>query len=328
MSYCTENKKRFGQRQEQRARNKEAKEIKEFMAQQVNPTQSAKPAESKPMNRKERRSLSNKLFRDPANLVVAGSVTPKLVVPDTIEPPPYEAMRESCRLARDILAYAGTLVRAGVTTDEIDRLVHQAMIDKGAYPSPLGYRGFPKSVCTSINEVLCHGIPDSRPLRDGDIITIDITVYYKGHHGDTAATFTVGTIDPAATKLVQVTKDCLMAGIAAVKPGRPFSDIGLAIQSLAHKHSYSIPPNLTGHGIGKEFHLPPFVFHVVNELDHVIQPGMIFTVEPILAEGTKPYTEWKMWDDQWTLSTVEGGWSAQFEHTVLVTETGVEILTI
>ncbi|GAM17815.1 hypothetical protein SAMD00019534_009900 [Acytostelium subglobosum LB1] len=309
-----------------------------------------KLAQSKPMNRRERRSMEQKLNRSLNNLIAPGVVSPRYDVPDHIPKPYYAmgqeikefamdddipintaediaAMRQSCHLARDILQYAGQLVRVGVTTDEIDRQVFAEIVRRGAYPSPLGYKNFPKSICTSVNEVLCHGIPDSRPLADGDIINIDVTVFYKGYHGDTSATFTVGQIDKAASKLLEVTKMALEAGINAVKPGKPFSDIGQSIQAVAHKHSYSIPIEFVAHGIGKEFHAPPFIFQCVNELDYVIQKDMIFTIEPILVEGTQPYTEWKMWDDEWTITSKNGGWAAQFEHTVLVTDDGAEILT-
>eukprot|EP01132_Coremiostelium_polycephalum_P000495 gene495-623_t len=303
------------------------------------------------MNRKERRTMVFKNNRNPDNLIVAGSVSPRLNVPDTIDTPPYikgeplpdmeldepidiptqqdiNGVREACKVARDILKYAGSLVKVGITTDEIDRLVHEEIIKRGAYPSTLGYKDFPKSLCTSINEVICHGIPDSRPLNDGDIVNLDITVYYKGYHGDTSATFPVGeNVDKAALKLIKVTKEAMEAGIKAVKPGRPFNEIGKAIQTVAHKYSFGMPPEFTGHGIGKHFHTTPFVFHCANEFDHIMEPGMIFTVEPILVESPEPYVEWKLWNDDWTISSSNGGWSAQFEHTVLVTKDGYEILT-
>ncbi|EFA79556.1 methionine aminopeptidase [Heterostelium album PN500] len=334
-----------------RDRKKESKELEDFVKQQTNDAYGKPPAtQSKPMNRKERRTMEHQLSRNSQHLVVAGVVSPKLDVPTTIPYPPYangeplreydledditvasaediKGMRASCKLAKEILEFAGKMVRAGITTDEIDRAVHAEIVRRDAYPSTLGYKGYPKSICTSINEIICHGIPDSRPLQDGDIINIDITVYYKGYHGDTSATFTVGQIDSAAAKLIEVTKMALDAGIKAVKPDRPFSDIGKAIQAVAHKHSFSIPIEFTAHGIGKEFHTPPFIFQVANDLDYIIKKDMIFTIEPILVESTKPFTDWKMWDDNWTISSTEGGWAAQFEHTILVTDNGAEILT-
>ncbi|KYQ92023.1 methionine aminopeptidase [Tieghemostelium lacteum] len=330
-------------------------EIREFIKSQAisgSKSGDVQFAEAKPMNRSQKRKMQFKLFRNPENIVVAGQVSPRSIVPSHIDLPPYakgeevidmeldddieihseqsiQSMRESCKLAKEILEYASTLIKPGLTTDELDKLVHQEIINRGAYPSPLGYKGFPKSICTSINEVLCHGIPDSRPLCQGDIISVDITVYYKGYHGDTCATFIVGgtTNDLAATKLLEISKKAMEAGIKAVKPGRPFSDIGKAIQTYVHQHSFSLPPDFTGHGIGKVFHSTPFVFHCVNDLEYIMKPGMIFTVEPIVVESTNPYTEWKMWDDNWTISSTEGGWASQFEHTVLVTQDGVEILT-
>jgi len=235
------------------------------------------------------------------------------------------SMRESCALAKKILEFAGSLVKPGVTTDEIDAKVHDAIIDSGAYPSPLNYMGFAKSICTSVNEVLGHGIPDSRPLVDGDIISIDITVFYKGFHGDTCATFFVGEmVDEKAKKLVKVARKCLETGISILRPGVPIAAIGAAIQNEAMRHKLAVVQHLAGHGIGRLFHQRPYILHCRNDLRGILEPGMTFTIEPIVVEkGVNVVT----WDDKWTMATKDGGWSAQFEHTVLITDTGAEILT-
>ena len=235
-------------------------------------------------------------------------------------------MREAGRVAAEVLAVAGAAVAPDVTTDELDELVHAQCIAGGAYPSPLNYRGYPKSVCTSVNEVICHGIPDDRPLVDGDIVNIDVTVYLEGVHGDTNATFLVGRVDGASRRLVRVTRECLDLGIAAVRPGRPVSDIGRAIETEATRHGYGVVRAFVGHGIAEQFHGPPSVPHHFDAgARTIMEPGMTFTIEPMITMGTWRH---EMWDDGWTAVTADGARTAQFEHTLLVTETEAEILTL
>jgi methionyl aminopeptidase len=218
-----------------------------------------------------------------------------------------------------------------VTTDEVDRVGHEFLLDHGAYPSTLGYRGFPKSLCTSVNEVVCHGIPDDRPLEDGDIVNIDITAYLVldgiGVHGDTDATYLVGDVDDESRLLVERTHEALMRAIKAVRPGRAINVIGRVIESYAKRYGYGVIRDFTGHGIGTAFHSGLVVPHydAAPHYDTVIEPGMTFTVEPMLNLGTH---EWEMWDDGWTVVTKDRRRSAQFEHTLLVTDDGAEILTL
>ncbi|MDH4148227.1 MAG: type I methionyl aminopeptidase [Acidimicrobiia bacterium] len=236
-----------------------------------------------------------------------------------------ERMRRSCRLAADVLATAGRAVAPGVTTDELDELVHLLCIEAGAYPSPLNYHDFPKSVCTSVNEVICHGIPDDRPLVEGDIVNLDVTVYREGVHGDTNATFLVGEVSDTARRLVSVTERCLDLGIAAVAPGRPISDIGLAIERHALAEGYGVVEAFVGHGIGETFHTELHVPHYFNPSATTrMVPGMVFTIEPMLTTGRPDEVRWS---DGWTAVTRDLGLSAQFEHTVAVTADGVEVLT-
>ncbi|CAN1854632.1 Methionine aminopeptidase 1D, chloroplastic/mitochondrial [Linum perenne] len=274
-----------------------------------------------------------------------GKLSPRRPVPDHILKPPYvntgqspgistgievhdlkgiECMRASGRLAAQVLQYAGSLVKPGVKTDEIDEAVHQMIIENNAYPSPLGYGGFPKSVCTSVNECICHGIPDSRELEDGDIINIDVTVYLDGYHGDTSATYCCGNVDDNATKLVQVTKECLDKAIAICAPGVELKKIGKAIHDHADRHRYGVVRTFVGHGVGRVFHADPVVLHYRNREPGRMQLNQTFTIEPMLTKGSiNPV----MWDDNWTVVTEDGSLSAQFEHTILITESGAEILT-
>ncbi|OWM85407.1 methionine aminopeptidase 1D, chloroplastic/mitochondrial [Punica granatum] len=274
-----------------------------------------------------------------------GKLSPRRPVPDHIMKPPYvnsqqapgiasgpevhnkegiECMRASGKLAAQVLEFAGTLVKPGVRTDEIDEAVHQMIIDSGAYPSPLGYGGFPKSVCTSVNECICHGIPDSRPLEDGDIINIDVTVYLNGYHGDTSATFFCGEVEEEAKNLVQVTKKCLDKAISICAPGVEFKKIGRTIHDHADKHRYGVVRQFVGHGVGRVFHADPVILHFRNNEDGRMRLNQTFTIEPMLTIGSiNPI----MWDDNWTVVTEDGSLSAQFEHTILITEDGAEILT-
>jgi methionyl aminopeptidase len=216
-------------------------------------------------------------------------------------------------------------VRPDITTDEIDAYVHQLTIDADAYPSPLNYGHFPKSVCTSVNEVICHGIPDSRALLEGDIVNLDVTCWREGVHGDTNATFLVGQVDEESRKLVEATRECLRLGIAAVKPGRPVSDIGAAIESHARKLRYGVVRSFIGHGIGEQFHTDLQIPHYYDsKASTIMRPGMTFTIEPMITLGRIQHL---LWDDGWTAVTIDGKRTAQFEHTILVTEDGAEILT-
>ena len=236
-----------------------------------------------------------------------------------------ERMRVAGRMAADVLAITAHAIAAGVTTDELDARCHQATIDLGAYPSPLNYHGYPKSICTSVNEVICHGIPDSRPLDEGDIVNLDVTVYLGGVHGDTNATFAVGSIDQESARLIAVTRECLDKGVEAVVPGRPISDIGRAIQRHAEGAGFGVVRNYCGHGIGEVFHSRPQIPHFYEpSATTVMEPGMTFTIEPMITVGT-----WRhiAWDDGWTAVTADGRRTAQFEHTVLVTADGAEVLT-
>lgn len=234
-------------------------------------------------------------------------------------------MREAGSLAAEILRLAGEQVRPGITTDEIDIFVHDLTIGRGAYPSPLNYHGYPKSVCTSVNDVICHGIPDSRKLEDGDIVNIDVTAFIHGVHGDTNATFFVGDVDEQSRDLVKVTEECVWRGIDAVRPDRPISDIGKAIETVAKAHKYGIVRAFIGHGIGQQFHTDIQVLHYYDSRNNMImRPGMTFTIEPMITLGTWQH---RVWDDEWTAVTTDGSRCAQYEHMVLVTETGVEVLT-
>ncbi|KAL3763734.1 hypothetical protein ACHAW5_006178 [Stephanodiscus triporus] len=237
-------------------------------------------------------------------------------------------MRAAGRVAREVLDLAGSLVRAGVTTDDIDAAVHAACIERGAYPSPLNYRNFPKSCCTSVNEVICHGIPDSRPLRDGDVINIDVTAYLDGYHGDCSEMFVVGgreALDDDGRRLVQATYDCWVRAMELVRPGTNYNVIGRSIQDHVTPLGYSTVRAFCGHGIGSVFHTAPNIYHYAVGQDlGTMEAGHVFTIEPMICEGlADPY----MWQDDWTATTVDGGRSAQFEHTLLVTADGVEALT-
>ncbi len=240
-------------------------------------------------------------------------------------PADIAAIRASCALAARALLLAGEQIRPGLQTIEIDRIVHRFLVDHGATPSPLGYHGFPKSVCTSINDVVCHGIPSKRRLRDGDIINVDITCRLDGFHGDTSATFYVGKPSEEARRLVEVARRCLGIGIEQVRPGGRIGDIGAAIQEYAESHGCSVVRDYVGHGIGRDFHEGPHVPHFGERgKGPRIAPGMTFTVEPMINAGG-----WKLeiLDDQWTAVTKDGSLSAQFEHTVLVTPDGCDVLT-
>ncbi len=279
--------------------------------------------------------------------VLPGSVSPRRPVPTSIERPHYvdrpdpredgdlrvkdgetiERMRVAGRLAARAMQAAAELIAPGVTTDELDRVAHDYLLDHGAYPSTLGYKGFPKSLCTSVNEVICHGIPDSRPLEEGDIVNLDVTAYIHGVHGDTDATYVVGEVDEESRLLVERTHEAMMRGIRAARPGREVNVIGRVIESYARRFGYGVVRDFTGHGVGLEFHSGLIIPHydAAPAYDTVIEPGMTFTVEPMLNLGGH---EWELWEDRWTVVTKDRSRSAQFEHTILVTEDGYEILTL
>jgi methionyl aminopeptidase len=235
-------------------------------------------------------------------------------------------MRVAGRIAAQATQLAGEHCKPGVTTDEIDRVVHEFLCDHGAYPSTLGYKGFPKSCCTSLNEVICHGIPDSTVIEDGDIINVDVTAYIGGVHGDTDATFCVGGASEEARLLVERTHEAMMRGIRAVVPGRPLNAVGRVIEAYARRFGYGVVRDFTGHGIGEAFHSGLYVPHYDNpQLDVIMEPGMTFTIEPMITLGTHEYD---MWRDGWTVVTKDRRWTAQFEHTIVVTDDGHEILTL
>ncbi|XP_015588470.1 methionine aminopeptidase 1 [Cephus cinctus] len=236
-----------------------------------------------------------------------------------------EGMRVACKLGREVLDEAARACDVGVTTAEIDRAVHEACIERDCYPSPLNYYQFPASCCTSVNEVICHGIPDTRPLQDGDICNVDVTVYHNGFHGDLNETFFVGNVKPEIKKLVEVTYECLQKAIDIVRPGEKYREIGNVIQKHAQAHGFSVVRSYCGHGIHRLFHTAPNVPHYAkNKAVGVMKPGHSFTIEPMISQGN-----WRdeMWPDNWTAVTSDGQWSAQFEQTLLVTETGCDILT-
>jgi len=235
-------------------------------------------------------------------------------------------MRIAGRLAARALEEVGRAVSPGVTTDELDRVGHEFLCDHGAYPSTLGYRSYPKSLCTSINEVICHGIPDDTVLRDGDIVNVDITAFIGGVHGDTNATFGVGDIDEESRLLVERTRQAMRRGIRAVAPGRPLNAVGRVIESYARRFGYGVVRDFTGHGIGTTFHSGLVVPHFDDpSVPVVMETGMTFTIEPMLTLGTIDYD---IWPDGWTAVTKDRKRTAQFEHTILVTDTGYEILTL
>jgi methionyl aminopeptidase len=234
-------------------------------------------------------------------------------------------MRIAGRIAAQAMHAAATIIDPGVTTDDLDRVVHEFLIDHGAYPSTLGYRGFPKSCCTSVNEVICHGIPDSRPLEDGDIVKIDVTAYIHGVHGDTCATFFCGEVDEQTRLLTERTQEALARAIKVVKSGRQVNVIGRVIESYARRFGYGVVHDYTGHGVHTTFHSGLVIPHYDEPAyDTVINPGMTFTIEPMITLGSG---DWYMWDDGWTVLTADGSRCAQFEHTLVVTENGAEVLT-
>ncbi|UZD63768.1 type I methionyl aminopeptidase [Brevibacterium sp. JSBI002] len=280
-------------------------------------------------------------------LLTPGTISPERGVPKDIPRPEYvgradadegrgnnfyspeevEVVRAAGRIAANALAAVGEMIVPGITTDDIDRVAHEFMCDHGAYPSTLSYRGFPKSVCTSVNEVICHGIPDSTVIEGGDIVNVDITAYYQGMHGDTNYTFTAGDADEESRLLIERTYESMMRGIKAVKPGRQINVIGRVIEKYAKRFDYGVVRDYSGHGVGREFHSGLIIPHYDAAPAHAetMEPGMIFTIEPMLNLGT---IDWDVWDDSWTVVTKDRKRSAQFEHTLVVTESGADILTL
>ena len=277
--------------------------------------------------------------------VLPGVISPMRTVPSHIARPSYadsglverwdeptvksddviERMRHAGRVASEVLRLSGEFLRPGITTDEVDEYTHNLFIERGAYPSTLNYHGYPKSLCTSANEVICHGIPDSRVIRDGDIMNLDVTGFIGGVHGDTNATFLIGEVSDEHRRLVRVTEECTWLGIEAVRPGRPLSDIGRAIEQHADAQGYGVVRAFIGHGIGEQFHTDIQVLHYYDSrATTVMRPGMVFTIEPMITLGSWQH---RMWDDGWTAVTSDGRWTAQFEHTILVTDDGAEVLT-
>jgi methionyl aminopeptidase len=250
----------------------------------------------------------------------------KFVGSEVKDPETIERMRIAGQIAGQALEEVGRAVAPGVTTDDLDRVGHEFLLDHGAYPSTLGYRGFPKSLCTSLNEVICHGIPDSTELVEGDICNVDITAFIGGVHGDTNATFLVGEVSDEARLLVERTHEATMRAIKAVAPGRPVNVIGRVIESYAKRFDYGVVRDFTGHGIGTSFHSGLVIPHYDDpRYDTVMEPGMTFTIEPMITLGTYDY---EIWDDSWTVVTRDRRLTAQFEHTILVTDTGSDILTL
>jgi methionyl aminopeptidase len=275
-----------------------------------------------------------------------GTPTPNRTVPASIPRPEYvgrpaparntgsyvqsaetiEKMRAAGRLAARAMEEAGASVAPGVTTDALDAIVHAYLCDHGAYPSTLGYRGFPKSCCTSLNEVICHGIPDGTVIEDGDIVNIDVTAYLDGVHGDTCATYLAGEVADEARLLVERTREALRRGINAVAPGRQLNVIGRVISSYAKRFGYGVVRDYTGHGIGHTFHSGLVILHYDEpQVSTVLEKGMTFTIEPMITLGG---VDWDIWDDDWTVTTRDKSWTAQFEHTLVVTDSGAEILTL
>jgi methionyl aminopeptidase len=242
-------------------------------------------------------------------------------------PEQVEKIRAAGKLAAQAIALAGNSITVGMRTNELDVIVHDFLISNGAYPSTLGYRGFPKSCCTSVNEIICHGIPDDLELQDGDIVNIDVTAYLDGFHGDSNQTFKVGNVSEEVSLLVDRTRESLDRAIAAVMPGRPINVLGRTIESYAKRFGYGVVRDFTGHGIGEAFHSGLVIPHydAAPLYSNTMEVGMVFTIEPMLTLGTH---EWEMWPDGWTVVTRDKSITAQFEHTLVVTESGAQILTL
>lgn len=280
-------------------------------------------------------------------LLTPGVISKQLSVPATIARPEYvgkpapaewtgghiktpeqiELIRAAGKIAANAIALVGRNAKPGISTDELDVTAHEYIVSQGAYPSTLGYRGFPKSCCTSINEVICHGIPDNTILQEGDILNVDITAYKDGFHGDSNWTFLIGQVSSEVADLVTRTKESLDRAIAVCMPGRPINVIGRTIESYAKRFNYGVVRDFTGHGIGEAFHSGLVIphFDAAPNYSNTMEVGMVFTIEPMLTLGTH---EWDLWSDNWTVTTKDKSITAQFEHTLVVTESGAEILTL
>ena len=286
--------------------------------------------------------------RDADGHLVPGRISPRRPVPTSIPRPEYvgrvepderghgdqytadevERIRTAGRIAAQAVDAAAAAIRPGVTTDDLDAVVHEFLVAHDAYPSTLQYRGYPKSSCTSVNEVICHGIPDDTALVEGDIVKVDVTAYVDGMHGDLCASFPVGAVSADAALLIERTHEAMMRGIRAVAPGRPINVVGRAIESYARRFGYGVVRDYTGHGVGRVFHSGLVIPHydAAPAHDTVIRPGMVFTIEPMLTiDGS---VEWDLWADDWTVTTRTRALTAQFEHTLVVTERGAEVLTL
>ncbi|MFC8303791.1 type I methionyl aminopeptidase [Specibacter sp. NPDC057265] len=291
--------------------------------------------------------MSSTATHAPLGKLAPGTITPERPVPRNIPRPEYvgkagpapftgtevkdaetlEKIRISAKIAAQAIVEVGRHIVPGVTTDALDRIGHEFLLDHQAYPSTLGYRGFPKSLCSSLNEVICHGIPDSTVVQDGDILNIDITAYKNGVHGDTNWTFNVGDVDEESRLLVERTQESLNRAIRAVAPGREINVIGRTISSYAKRFGYGVVRDFTGHGVGEAFHTGLIIPHydAAPAYNTVLEEGMVFTIEPMLTLGT---IDWDMWEDDWTVVTRDRKRTAQFEHTLVVTATGAEVLTL
>jgi len=285
--------------------------------------------------------------KDSNGHLIPGTLNPELKVPAGIRRPEYvgkaaprpydgdniynaediERIRTAGRIASGALDAVGAALRPGMTTAEVDQIGHDYVVGHGAYPSTLGYRGYPKSSCTSLNEIICHGIPDDTVIEEGDILNVDITAFLDGVHGDTNRMFMLPGVSPEVSDLVERTEEALRRGMKAVAPGRQVNIIGRTIESYAKRFGYGVVRDFTGHGVGTNFHSGLIIPHYDSapQYDDVMEVGMVFTIEPMLTLGTH---EWTMWDDDWTVVTKDASWTAQFEHTIVVTETGAEILTL
>lgn len=286
--------------------------------------------------------------RDTATgFLLPGKISANLQVPNSIARPEYvgkpapsewtgshvktaeqvELIRAAGKIAAQAIALVGENAKPGVTTDWLDKLVHDFIISQGAYPSTLGYRGFPKSCCTSLNEVICHGIPDDTVLEDGDILNVDVTAFKDGFHGDSNSTFLIGEVKPEIKDLVDRTRSALDRAIAVVMPGRPINVIGRTIEAYAKRFNYGVVRDFTGHGIGEAFHSGLVIPHydAAPLYSNIIETWMVFTIEPMLTLGTH---EWDIWSDNWTVTTKDKSITAQFEHTIVVTDSGAQILTL
>jgi methionyl aminopeptidase len=283
--------------------------------------------------------------KDVSGRLIPGRILPIRPVPDSIVKPEYvgkeapaphltgdrydsqtiEKIRRASKIAAQALEKVLSSAQAGMTTDQLDLIGHEFLLSRGAYPSTLGYRGFPKSLCTSVNEVICHGIPDDTVLEEGDLVNVDISAFIDGVHGDTNGTVIIGQSAPEVHELVERTQEALNRGIRAVASGREVNVIGRAIESFAKRFGYGVVREFTGHGVGTSFHTGLIIPHYDEPAyNTIIEPGMVFTIEPMITLGSH---EWEMWDDGWTVTTRDKSLTAQFEHTILVTEDGPEILT-